>query len=451
MKIVVAGANGLIGKKLIFRLLLEGHDVVALARSPESLPELPSANIFKWSAQDQPPARIFENCDAVVNLAGAGIADVRWTPSRKKQIWDSRIVGTKNLVSTLKSMGSENRPKVFINASAIGFYQDGSSQQDETSANGSGFLAELCYNWENSALEAEAANVRTVIMRTGLVLSNQGGVLEKSGSKILGSGQQWMSWIHIDDVVNFIIFAIQNQNLRGPFNLTAPQAVQNRQFAKTVAAVFNAPLVLPVPAFAIKAALGELSSAVLSNQNIYPKKTLESGFQFKFSRLEESLKDLGDGTTLTESTFSARQFVPLSRKTVFSFFAKAENLEALTPPWLNFHIVKKSTPEIQQGSIIDYKLKIHQIPVTWRTLISEWKPDNHFVDDQLKGPYSKWHHVHSFHEVRGGTLICDDVTFKVPGWCFGRLLLPLIKKDVQQIFNYRQKKIVELVKQGGLK
>ena len=164
-------------------------------------------------------------------------------------------------------------------------------------------------------------------------------------------------------------------------------------------------------------------------------------FKFKYVQLDDALKNLLGSASLTQHLFTTKQFVPSGRKDVFSFFSKAENLEVLTPTWLNFHIQKKSTPEIEKGTLIDYQLKIHGVPVKWRTEIREWNPDSSFVDFQLKGPYNKWHHLHTFEDVPGGTLICDEVTFKIPGWIFGNLLLPLIRKDVGEIFKYRQTKI----------
>ena len=210
------------------------------------------------------------------------------------------------------------------------------------------------------------------------------------------------------------------------------------------------PFTISAPKFALKLILGEMSQAVLASQNVFPKNALAAGFDFKFKKLELALNDIYSDSNLMDNYFSTKQFIPLIRKDVFPFFEKAENLEALTPPWLNFHVVKKSTPHLENGTLIDYKLNIHGVPVKWKTLISDWIPANSFADNQLHGPYNKWHHVHTFEDVLGGTLISDDITFRPPGWIFGKILLPFIKKDILEIFKYRQNKIKDLYNNGEM-
>jgi uncharacterized protein (TIGR01777 family) len=453
MKIMVTGATGLIGRKLIHRLQVEGNEVFALARSPETLPELPELpekNVFKWTDQDCPKSEILQGYDVVVHLAGEGIADQRWTNKRKKRLWDSRVLGTKNLVAGLSLLKAEQRPKLLISSSAIGFYKQSYEPQDESCDPGQGFLSDLCVEWENAAREAEKSQIPTLILRTGLVLANESGVLAKTGPAALGSGKQMMSWVHIEDMVRFILFAIHANELRGCFNLVAPNPVTNSHFTKTVAKYLGFPFTVKVPSIALKLALGEMSNLILASQNIHPTATLASGFKFKFEKLEDALKDLLGGRSLIDNYLSTKQFIPVNRKDVFKFFSEAENLEILTPPWLNFHIQKKSTDNTQKGTLIYYKLNIHGIPVRWKTLISEWNPEMSFIDNQLKGPYKKWHHVHTFEEVIGGTLISDEVTFQIPGWYLGKIALPLVRSDVIKIFKFRQNKIKELSQSGLL-
>jgi uncharacterized protein (TIGR01777 family) len=451
MKIVLTGASGLIGKKLTYALMRDGHEVFALARSPEKLPELPPKNIFVWNDQKVPSPEIFKNCDAVIHLAGEGIADKLWTKDRKAKLRESRVIGTKNLVEAVASLPADQRPHTFISGSAIGFYGDSSEQKDETSPAGQGFLAELCRDWEAAAAPCEKLGLRTVYLRTGLVLAREGGLLSKSGPAVLGDGTQWMSWIHIEDVVALILFALAHAQIRGPLNLTAKNPVTNKDFTKGFAKATRFPFTVSAPKFAIYLLAGDLSQAILSNQKIVPTLALAAGFKFKFDRLEDALNDLLGDRKLLDNSYSAKQFVPFPRSEVFSFFSRAENLEILTPPWLNFHILDQSTPTVKKETLINYKLNIHGVPVKWRTLIKEWNPDSSFVDFQLKGPYKLWHHRHKFEDVPGGTLISDDVTFQIPGWIFGKMLLPLIKKDVQEIFAYRQEKIKELCAEGRLK
>lgn len=450
VKVIVTGATGLIGKHLVYALMREGHQVVAFARSIGKLPELPNENVYTWSHEKLPPAEALINSDVVIHLAGEGIADRRWTAERKQKIWDSRVVGTKNLVKALSLLPENQRPKVLISGSAIGYYAQSSRSQDESSGQGKEFLSNLCIEWETAALESEKLGLRTVLVRSGLVLAKEGGVLSKMGPITLGRGQQYMSWIHIDDLVGFILFALNNSSIKGPFNLTAPSPVTNKEFTKTFSKIKGYPITLFAPKSILKLVLGELSEAVLANQKIVPRRALSLGFNFKYENLEPALQDLLGNSSMLENFFLARQFVPQERQRVFSFFSKAENLEILTPPWLHFHILKKSTPEIQKGTVIDYRLNIHGIPVKWRTLIQDWNSSESFVDFQLKGPYRKWHHLHTFEDVPGGTLISDKVTFEIPGWIFGKFLLPLIRKDVQEIFHYRQNKIRDLYTKNNL-
>ena len=451
MKILLTGASGLIGRTLMHTLLREGHQLNALTRSPEKLPELPTENIFIWSDSQVPPPQAFKDCDAVIHLAGEGIADKLWTNKRKKQLWDSRVNGTKNIVQAIASLPAKQRPKSFISGSAIGFYGDSFESKDENSIVGKGFLAELCKEWESAATTCEDLGLRTVLLRTGLVLAPNGGLLSKMGPAVLGDGKQWMSWIHIEDVAQLIIFVLSNPSLKGPFNLTAENPSTNKEFTQTFSKIKKIPFTISVPAMILRTVAGELSQAILSNQKVYPEKATLAGYKFKFTNLEDALTDLIGNKRFTDNYFSSKQFIPIERSQVFSFFSKAENLEILTPPWLNFHIVGKTSSKIEKGTYITYKLKIHGVPVKWKTLIKEWNPDTSFVDFQLKGPYRKWHHLHTFEEVFGGTLISDDVTFEIPGGIFGKLLLPVIRKDVQEIFNYRQKRIKELSVDGQLK
>ncbi len=450
MKILITGASGLIGRSLIHRLLIEGHDVRALARSIHSLPELAEKNIFPWSDDKQPPVDAISGCDAIVHLAGEGIADQRWTAARKKRLWDSRVEGTKNLVAAIAELAAEKRPKVLISGSAIGYYSDGSHPQNESSPKGTGFLPDLSEAWEEAASKAEKLGLRTVFLRTGLVLAKHGGVLKKTGPVILGNGQQWMSWIHIEDMVRFIIYSIQTAKASGAYNLTAPNPVTNAEFTKAFAKKMNIPITIHAPSLALKFALGEMAKVILASQKVIPEKAIADGFMFKFKTIESALSDIYKDSNLVDNYFSTKQFIPLKRKDIFPFFGKAENLETLTPPWLHFHIINKSTPNVHKGTLIDYKLNIHGFPIKWRTLISDWNPEISFIDSQLRGPYKKWHHVHTFEDVPGGTLISDDITFRPPGWIFGKLLLPLVRKDLLEIFQFRQKKIKELYLKGSM-
>lgn len=447
MKILVTGATGLIGKKIISKLLVEKHEIFALVQNPEDALELPKKNILKWSSKNVPDLKNIGNIDAIIHLAGAGIAAGRWTKKRKKILEESRTVGTANLLKGLKQLSEEQRPKVMVASCAVGYYGDRAEEVlDETSAPGDDFLSQLCIKWETAIDQAKDLNLRVVKMRQGVVLDKDGGFLSQMKPVVLGDGKNWVSWIHIQDLLNFITQALSDQNIEGVYNLSAPEPIRNKDLTKQYARALKIPMTLPSPKFAIQLALGEMSTLLLNSQRVTPKRLKEFGFKFEFPVFEKAINDVYSNQTWVDNFFSTNQFVPMSKDKVFDFFSKAENLEVITPPFLNFKISKKSSEEIEEGMLIDYKLKIHGVPVRWRTLITKWNPADSFEDHQLKGPYSKWQHLHLFHEVKGGTLLRDEVTYKIPGWIIGKFILkPWILKDVKMIFKFRQSKINELV------
>jgi uncharacterized protein (TIGR01777 family) len=423
MKIAITGASGFVGQSLMVRLALAQHECVPLPRNSYDI----------------------AGTDAVVHLAGEPVAGGRWNESTKKRILDSRVNGTRQLIQEIAKLPIELRPKTLICASAIGYYGD---RQDETltekSSLGKGFLAEVVSQWEEEAIKAEDLGLRVIRVRLGVVLGVAGGALEKMQAVVLGSGQQWMSWIHLHDVTRFMEFALEHSECSGVYHLTAPNPVRNEDFTQLYAKATGCPLVMRTPAFLIRSALGEMSQIVLDSVLALPERTLASGFQFSYPKLEEALQEIYPKPL--ERRFSAAQFVPRSIEEVFTFFSLPQNLEELTPSWLNFRVLKCSTSEeIKEGTLIDYQLKIHGVPVRWKTLIESWQPGKSFVDTQLKGPYRKWHHTHRFEKVKGGTLLLDEVVYQVPGGFVGNQFGgKFIRKDIESIFAFRKKKIAEL-------
>ncbi len=301
MTIAITGATGLIGKSLCPRLQREGKDLVLFARNTRSAQSLfPGARVIEWDAvAGPPPVGSLDGVDAVVHLLGEGIAAGRWSSSRKKAIRESRAEGTRNLVEAL---GRSSRPPgLLVSGSAIGFYGSrGDEPLDESSERGGGFLGDVCQAWEEEALAAEALGIRTVLLRTGIVLSPSGGALAKMllpfrmfVGGALGSGKQWMSWIHIDDEVGLIRHLLNSDGLQGPVNATAPGPVTNSEFSKTLGRVLGRPSILPVPGLVLKLLLGEMAQELLLNgQKVLPQRVLASGYQFKFPELEGALRDL---------------------------------------------------------------------------------------------------------------------------------------------------------------
>ena len=294
MKIVISGASGLIGSQLVTSLKSSGHEVVQLVRRSAA------AGQIMWDPKSGKldPASL-EGCDAVIHLSGAGIGDKRWSDAYRKEILDSRTATTSLLANTIASL--QRKPSVFLSGSAIGIYgARGDEQLTETSAHGTGFLADVCEQWEAAAKPAIDAGVRTVFLRTGIVLSPKGGALKKLlplfllgvGGKF-GNGKQWQSWISMDDEVASIIHLL-TANVSGAVNLTAPQPVTNAEFTKVLARVVKRPAIVPVPTFAPKILLGgELADALLfTGQRLMPQALTASGYVFKHSTLESALHSL---------------------------------------------------------------------------------------------------------------------------------------------------------------
>jgi uncharacterized protein len=294
MKIVISGASGLIGTQLVATLKSSGHEVVQLVRR-----SAPAGQIMWDPKSGKLDPVSLEGCDAVIHLSGAGIGDKRWSDAYRKEILDSRTATTLLLANTIASL--QRKPSVFLSGSAIGIYgARGDEQLTETSAHGTGFLADVCKQWEAAAKPAIDAGVRTVFLRTGIVLSPKGGALKKLlplfrlgiGGKF-GNGKQWQSWISMDDEVASIIHLL-TANVSGAVNLTAPQPVTNAEFTKVLARVVKRPAIVPVPTFAPKILLGgELADALLfTGQRVMPQALTASGYVFKHSTLESALRSL---------------------------------------------------------------------------------------------------------------------------------------------------------------
>jgi uncharacterized protein len=290
---LVSGASGLIGAALLPSLKTLGFEVVCLVRRPASQPdEIP------WDPSHPLSPGKLSGFEAVIHLAGENVAG-RWTEARKAAIRNSRVQGTRNLAQSL--VQTSHPPRVLITASAIGYYGDrGDEVLTEDSSAGHGFLAEVCKEWEAATLAAKDAGIRTAYMRTGLVLSSKGGALPKMlppfrmgvGGR-LGSGRQWMSWIHIEDLVAAILQILRNDSLQGPVNLVAPQPVTNAEFTRTLGTVLSRPTVFPMPAFVVQGLFGQMGREVLlASQRVEPTRLIASGFRFQYPTLQPALESL---------------------------------------------------------------------------------------------------------------------------------------------------------------
>lgn len=293
MKTLVTGATGLIGRALVGRL----ESTVILSRDPEqATSSLPGVEAHPWAPEaEPPPAKALQGVEVVFHLAGAPVAAGRWTAERKRRIRDSRVLGTRNLVAGLAAQAS--RPRVLVSASAVGYYGDrGDDELDERSAPGRGFLAEVCVEWEREALAAERLGLRVVCVRTGVVLASSGGALAKmltpfrmgAGGK-LGSGRQWMPWIHLDDEVGILLHAMRDARIHGAINAVAPRPVTNAEFTRALAASLHRPAFLPLPKAALCLAFGEMSELLTASQRVLPKEAEGTGYAFRYPELAGGL------------------------------------------------------------------------------------------------------------------------------------------------------------------
>lgn len=296
MHILLTGGTGLIGRRLCKHWLAQGHQLTVLSRKPGDVPRLCGAEVRGIAHPDDVGS---QHVDAVVNLAGAPIADRPWTRKRKVLLWDSRITLTEQLVTWLERR--EQKPDVLISGSAVGWYGDGGERElDENSPPVSeDFASRLCIAWEETAQRAEALGIRVVLVRTGLVLANEGGMLQRllppfklgMGGPI-GNGRQWMPWIHIEDQIALIDFLMKQDDARGPYNACAPAPARNRDLARTLASVLHRPAFMPMPGVALRLLLGELSILLLGGQRARPDRLQEAGFTFRFTDLRAALENL---------------------------------------------------------------------------------------------------------------------------------------------------------------
>lgn len=296
MHILLTGGTGLIGRQLCRHWLAQGHRLSVWSRRPEQVARLCGAQVKGVALLEELGE---EPIDAVVNLAGAPIADRPWTRSRKALLWSSRITLTETLVAWLQSR--EQKPAVLVSGSAVGWYGDGGEREltEESPPVSEDFASHLCIAWEETAQRVEALGMRVVLVRTGLVLAAEGGFLSRLllpfklalGGPI-GNGRQWMPWIHIQDQIAAIDFLLNRSDAQGPYNLCAPAPVRNREFAKALAAVLHRPAFMPLPGLALKILMGELSVLLLGGQRARPARLEEAGFSFRYTDLHDALNDL---------------------------------------------------------------------------------------------------------------------------------------------------------------
>ena len=468
MRVLMTGATGFIGRGLTLRLLGAGHRVSAWVRDESWARSLlgPEVDLLCATAsiQDQ-----IDQANVVINLAGESVFAGRWTVSRKRAIVESRLGLTRQIVSAIA--GSSSPPTVLISASAVGYYGDrGEEIVEDSAAPGNDFLANLCRDWEACALEAKKSGVRVFIPRIGIVLGAEEGALAKMALPFrlgvggpIGSGRQYLAWIHLHDLIEVIFTAIDNVRMTGPMIAAAPDPVTSRQLAEAIGAVLNRPSVMPVPGRALRILLGEAAAVLLTGQRVRPRRLEQLGFAWRYPEIDSALADIlknhipeirrldrsaGNPSLAADSKYlqSHRPRFVLSDKTrveapieeVFQFFSKPQNLGLITPAALRFRILSTMPDQIRRGLEFEYTIQLGPIPLRWRTCIEEWQPSAWFADSQKSGPYKCWWHEHHFRSDAGATIMEDLVYYALPvsaaeALTNALLVAPLLKR----IFAYR--------------
>lgn len=306
MRVIITGGTGLIGRALVESLVADGHEAIVLSRSPEKTEGFPSSvQVVGWDARTTEGwGELVNGVDAIVNLAGESIAGKnplagRWTPERKRRIRESRVQAGQAVVQAIDA--AEHKPGVLIQSSAVGYYGPSSNEViTEQSAAGDDFLASVCQDWEAATAPVESMGVRRVVLRTGVVLSMEGGALPLMmlpfrfviAGGPMGDGKQWVSWIHLQDEIRAIRFLLENKSAQGVYNLSTPNPLQNADFNRAIGRVMKRPAIMPAPGFALKAVLGEMATTVLDGQRVAPTRLQEAGFEFEYTDAESALRDL---------------------------------------------------------------------------------------------------------------------------------------------------------------
>lgn len=482
MRVLLTGATGFVGRALVLRLQRDGHTITALVRSVPRARAVLGADValVDLAAGKAGLVEAVANADAIVNLSGEPIAGGRWTASRRAAIVDSRVGFTDRLVEAIAS--APRRPRVLLSASAVGYYGDrGDESLDESSPPGTGFLAETCVQWEAAAERATPLGLRVARLRLGVVMGLGGGFLERLlplvrmglGAR-LGNGRQWMPWIHIDDLADLFATALTDERYVGPIDAVAPGAVRLGQLMQSLAGALGRDAGLVVPAAGLRLALGEAADVVLDGQQLRGARLAALGFQHRHADVDSAFAALAEllGTIaidkITPETPPPLADVPYlkegrpthllrSRITldapladVFAFFSRPENLGLITPAGMAFRI-REAPTSVEEGSVIDYDLRIAGAAVKWRTRIARWRPGEHFVDSQERGPYRCWWHEHHFAADGDRTVMEDRVYFALPWGPLGVLARQtFVIRQLRDVFGFRGQAIGLRFRESGL-
>ena len=451
-KILLVGGSGFIGHHLGIHLSQAHFKLNLLTRTlkPSGMLSFP-AKQFQWDIAKGVPNNALEGVSHIINLAGESIGEGRWTKEKKEKIVASRVQITREIV---KAANKGGKIRTLVQASAIGFYGNtGDQKVMETHSVGAGFLAETTKKWEEELAQLQE-KIRPVIVRLGVVLGHAGGALsdmlmpyQMGIGATIGPGDQFLSWIHVADVCQFIERVLGNESDRGIYNLTAPKPVTYRELHGKLQRYYSALSWAQIPPMVLKMVLGQRSELLLTGQQVMPQKLVESGYRHRFPEIDSCLENLlgkmHDGCQIFEQT----QWVPASLSSVWDFFSHEENLKKVTPPELDLEVTICPETRLNSHRLIDFRIRFYGFPIKWRSKIIEFVPPTSFRDVQLTGPYKIWDHHHEFKELDGGTLIVDYVRFKPPFGIIGKFLTPIISMQVGKIFQFRRKALSEFFRE----
>lgn len=474
MNIFITGATGFLGRQTVASLYGRGHSITAWVRNENRARNLLGEGIRTVPTRitDQELNAEIENADVVINLSGEPIARIRWSNRIKQRLRDSRVSITNKLVDAINQ--AKSPPKLFISGSAIGFYgSNHTAELTEDYTAGEGYLANLCEEWENAALQVSKNSTRVCILRIGIIIGREGGFLQAMAQSFeygIGtyiSSNPYISWIHITDMVKIINFCIDNEHVSGPINCSSPKPISSKDFGIAMKQTTNSIFLFPIPKIILRLVLGEASVVLLQSQYTLPAKLMKCGFEFGYENIPEALDEELSYKYATISKYrptpsetdefmvpykvdengvyelNADISLKADTDTIFSFFSSALNLGLLTPSWIDFRILE-IPEEIDTGSKIAYRIGLWFIGLNWITRIVVWKPKRLFVDLQEKGPYSLWWHEHILEERDDGSIVMKDrVIYRVPLGIIGRIVHKLfIRKTLLRVFNFRRKVIL---------
>ena len=460
MKVLITGATGLIGRATMLRLLSEGgHELTAVSRDPSRAANQLGAevHIVGWDQEDELVSAL-DGCDLVLHLAGAPVADRRWTKAIRHVIWESRVGTTKRLIQSIGRC--RQVPKVLIQASAVGIYGGEGRPVEETSELGEGFLAELGRAWEAAGAAASEFGTRVIAARFGVVLAHYGAFETmarvyhwRCGARI-GSGRQGMPWVHLDDAVEMLLWAYNTPAVTGPLNVVSPAPLTQGQFHNALVRHVGAQWSPPIPASVLRWVLGARAELITEGAFVTPKKACDLGYKHRFATLADALtslmrplshEQLSIEYTQTpeiragkksQYVLKAETIVPSSIDEVAPWFETPANLTLMTPPFMAFEIQTEEPMGVDAE--ISYRIRLFGVPMRWTSRIPVFEPGVRFVDTQVRGPYRLWWHEHRFSAVDGGTRILDIVHYRVPVPVLGRLANRLwVGPTLLRIFGFR--------------